>query len=123
MLDIDRSEEGLTLIELLIAMMVMGIALTVLLGGMVTTVTASGLHKQQAIAEVELRKYAELVKAARYEPDGRYDNVGYSAPEHYVASKRVDCVASPCTPLQKIRLTISTDDDRVTEWVEVVKRP
>jgi prepilin-type N-terminal cleavage/methylation domain-containing protein len=59
---IARSDEGMTLIELLIAMVIMGIAIIVLVGAMATVVTATSQHRGHSVEETAARNYAEAIQ-------------------------------------------------------------
>lgn len=61
-------EAGLTLVELLVTVAIMGIAFGVLVGGMGTAVLGSDLHRKQADVENILRSFAETVKSTTYRP-------------------------------------------------------
>jgi type II secretory pathway pseudopilin PulG len=59
----DRSSEaGETLIELLIAVAIIGIAVVAILGALLTSVTASTQHRGLAVEDTLLRSYAEQAK-------------------------------------------------------------
>ena len=81
-------EAGLTLVELLVTIAIMGIAFAVLVGGMGTAVLGSDLHRKQADAENILRSFAETVKSAAYvdcaQPSD-YQRL-FSAPAGYTAA-------------------------------------
>jgi type II secretory pathway pseudopilin PulG len=60
---IDRSSEaGETLVEMLIAIVVIGIAVTAILGALLTSITASTQHRGLAVEDTLLRSYAEQAK-------------------------------------------------------------
>lgn len=63
-----RGEEGTTLVELLVAVAILGIAFVAILGGMLTSVTASDVHRRQADGLALLTRQAEAVKAMAYVP-------------------------------------------------------
>ena len=140
------SEAGFGLIEMLIAMAVMGIAFVALLSGMATTAASAGLHRAQAVVELELRRYAELVDAEPFSAGG-YTRVAESDDAPRSADGRVGfdalntarfpfvavaptCVsaASPTTPCgaavrtQVVTIGIQTPDGRVDETIQIVKR-
>lgn len=127
-----HGESGETLLEVVIAVMVVGIAIVTLIGGLTTLVLASGVHKRQALAEVELRKYAEVVKAAPWSTTGyTATNVGYAAPaglavlDPRCVAASGSTVAAPCatTGVQVVYLKLySTLDNRIVETIDVVKR-
>ncbi|HVF74898.1 MAG TPA: prepilin-type N-terminal cleavage/methylation domain-containing protein [Acidimicrobiales bacterium] len=126
-----RDESGLTLVEVLVTVMIMGIAFTVLLGGMGTSVLSSGLHEKQAKVEVEVRRFAELVKQRPYEASGTYAGA-YTAPAGFSASMPTPAVCrngqghvAPCDEpkvVQLLTLSVASDGGDVTETVEVSKR-
>lgn len=62
------AEQGFTLIELLLAVVIMGLAIVAVLGGLLTLVSASGLHRQQADVSGVVESAAEIVKSDAYIP-------------------------------------------------------
>jgi type II secretory pathway pseudopilin PulG len=58
-----RAETGSTLIEVLIAIMVLGIGVAALVGGLVTSISASSIHRDAATRDTIIRSYAEQLKA------------------------------------------------------------
>lgn len=54
-----RSESGSTLIEVLVAVVIMGVAFVVIVGGIGTAIIGSDLQKDQAGADVALRTAGE----------------------------------------------------------------
>lgn len=56
-----RSESGTTLIELLVAVAIMGIAFVTIIGGIGTAIIGSGQQKRQASADVVLRTATEAI--------------------------------------------------------------
>lgn len=73
-------EAGLTLVELLVTIVIMGIAFAVLVGGLGTAVLGSDLHRKQAKVENLLRTFAETVKSAPYQDCATKDYAGWSFP-------------------------------------------
>ncbi|MDP9224072.1 MAG: type II secretion system GspH family protein [Actinomycetota bacterium] len=55
-------EAGFSLPEVMITIVIVGIAFTAILGGMITTITVSSLHRKQATADAFARDAAEWVK-------------------------------------------------------------
>lgn len=142
-------EEGETLVEILIAVVFVGITVTALLAGMTTAISVSSVHRQQAKAEAVAREAAELLKdrdevdesALVYNEDGVYAVPpvdGYATvvttecwnPPPAEAHPASDSGSyGPCDPsnsdsrLQLLTVTVdSTKDERVSEAVQVVKR-
>ena len=63
----DREDErGFTLVEMLITVAIMGVVSVGLSGALYTSIRASTVINQRTIAESELRRYAEAVRAATY---------------------------------------------------------
>lgn len=63
------SDGGTSLIEILIAVMLMGVAFVSILGGMSTSILGSSLHREHAVSETIVRSVAEAIKHAGYETD------------------------------------------------------
>ena len=60
-----RSDDGTTLIEVIVTVAIMGIAFAVILGGMATSVLMSDVHRKQATSQTILRDYAEAVQGSQ----------------------------------------------------------
>jgi len=58
-----RSEDGLTLTELLAAIVILGVCVVFLLGGTTFLPVAASTHRQDAQADAVLRNWAEAIKA------------------------------------------------------------
>jgi hypothetical protein len=59
-------EGGETLLEIIVAVTVLGLAITALLGGLATAVFGSSLHRRQADVSVVMTSAVEWVKQQRY---------------------------------------------------------
>ena len=135
-----RSEAGATLVEILVAVVVVGIGFVAILGGLGTSFALSAFHREQARTETEVRRYAEAVKAASYSTTcpATYTKTGipftpgsdYLADEPVVvdylneATGATTACSTAIPKLQVIRLTVSsTKDDRAVETIDIVKRP
>src|SRR4051794_29839643 len=59
-----RDERGETLVEVAISVMVMSVAVVALVGGLVTAVMMSDIHRKQAKAGAYVRAFAEAVETA-----------------------------------------------------------
>lgn len=135
-----RSEAGTTLVELLVTIVILGIAFTTLLGGTFTAVAAADRQRKQSVAEASLRSFAEAVKGSAFDPGcsmSAYEaNEIYTPPDHFT-HKVISCdwlpadgsppdmARSPDTAkdLQLLKLEVGSDDGRANESVEMVKRP
>jgi prepilin-type N-terminal cleavage/methylation domain-containing protein len=62
-----RGDDGVTLIELVISIAILGIAFVAILGGMFTLQTSSTYHTRQADGANDIRQYAEVVSALPYQ--------------------------------------------------------
>lgn len=135
-----RSEAGATLVEILVAVVVIGVGFVAVLGGMGTSFALSAFHREQARTESEIRRYAEAVKASSYAAScpATYTKAGvgfvagadFSADEPVVVDyldesngASTSCSTSTAK-LQLVRLTVtSAKDARAVETIDVVKRP
>jgi prepilin-type N-terminal cleavage/methylation domain-containing protein len=136
-------DRGETLIELVVAVMIMGIALVAILGGVGVSILMSDIHRKQATAGAYVRDYAEAIE--NVVASGGYldcattttygSPAGFAVPSGYekavVAVKYWDGTGwrSSCssdTGLQQVTLQINSDDTRtaarVTERLVVVLR-
>jgi Tfp pilus assembly protein PilE len=138
----DGADRGETLVELLITIVIMGVTVVAVVGGLMTSIQMSDIHRKQATAGAAVRDYAETVDrytgstgyvacapASAYSPS----TVGFTAPAGYtasVASVRYWTGAawtSACASdlgLQQVTVQVASDDARATESsVLVVRKP
>lgn len=129
-------EAGVTLIEVVVSVFIMGVAFAVIVGGLGTAVVGSDLQRRQADADVALRHAAETMV---YQPCGTtstytpppppvgitvtVERVSYwDGAERYADGLPGDCATAP--PLQLLELEASSTGGRlVSRTLEVVKRP
>jgi len=143
------SEQGETLVEILVAVAILGLAATALLGALGTVTTASTLHRQQATAETAIRSYAEAVQAVGYRDctaslTYTATDVGYVAPAGFAAavvgvaywdgtgfsapggppSATAGCprVTSTSPQLQLVTLEVHSADGKESETVKLTVR-
>jgi type II secretory pathway pseudopilin PulG len=136
------SDTGATLVEVLAAVALMGIAFLTIVGGMMTTAIGSDVNSKQANVDGILRTYADDVVAADYvdcastaaytpEAVSTAALTGFTASAASVAYWQPD--ADPSTGsfedecssdegLQRITLSVGSVDGRVTGAREVLKR-
>lgn len=133
-----RDDGGFTLIEVLVAVTLLGIGVTVILSGIMTSILTSDIHRKQATGETVLRGYAEAAKkeaASSYSSCATTYTVPFTPAEGYTATlEGVDYwtgsgwaaqPASTCATddtTQRLRLKAEAADDRSVETVEVVVR-
>jgi prepilin-type N-terminal cleavage/methylation domain-containing protein len=63
-----RGEHGFSLVESVIAVAVLGIIVSAMVGGMATSIAMSALHRQQSSANAVMVSASEAVKNAPYSP-------------------------------------------------------
>jgi prepilin-type N-terminal cleavage/methylation domain-containing protein len=127
-----QSEEGVTLIELVITVAILGITFVALLGGMFTFQTSATYHARQADGSNYIRQYAEVVSALPYQTcPSVYVASGFGVPSGWTASLRTTywngtafAAGCPVTDLglDAVHLTLASTDGRDTETLDVVKR-
>lgn len=140
-------DRGETLIEVVLAIAILGITIVAIMGGMVTTVLGSDIHRKQSVATTVLTGSAEVLKmpATTFEPCANETSAGYLAAVNAVnrpagwpapvitALSYWDGTAFQSTcydkaafgrllRLQQITLTVSSPDGRSVETLAVVKR-
>jgi prepilin-type N-terminal cleavage/methylation domain-containing protein len=146
-----HAEEGFSLVELLVTIVIVGVTFSALLGGLITTITVSSLHRKQATADSIARSAAEWVKDSVANPYancggiGGYSLSGLQKPSGYsVAITSVDYwdgampvagtpysldshIGSSCPGggdkgVQRITIAVTSSDAQVHETVQVLKR-
>ena len=139
-----RSDDGASLVETLVAVVILGIAAVAILAGLQLSVTASDIHRKQTSDGAYVRGYAEAIEkylnatgnyvkcagANAYSPA----TVGFSVPAGHNAQQAAaeplagdGSVAGGTCPgrdqgVQRLRLTVSSTDNRATETLTVVVR-
>lgn len=137
-----HDDAGLSLPEILLTIVIVGIAFTAILGGMVTSIVVSDVHRKQATADALARSAAEAIKdqAVAYvgcAGPNAYAGALPSAPAGYSVS--ISAVAywdgissnpmtfsgtcpSPDRGVQRITVVAASTDGRATETLELIKR-
>ena len=129
------SDGGETLIELVIAVAIMGIAVVAIVAGIATSILMSDIHRKQATAGAYVRDYAEAV-TAHYNASASTSSylpgtVGFEAPAGFTGEPTsVKCwngtvFGSTCstnTDVQQITLSVTSTDSRASESLVVVVR-
>lgn len=144
-----HAEDGFSLVEVLVTIVIVGVTFSALLGGLITTITVSSLHRKQATADSVARSAAEWIKDSIANPfrpcatNGSYSLSGLSVPTGYaVAVTGVENwnwsgppvsasyvpTFSPSAPgctdngLQRITIVVTSSNPQVSETVQVLKR-
>jgi prepilin-type N-terminal cleavage/methylation domain-containing protein len=126
------ADHGATLIELVMAVAILGIAFSALLGGMFTFTYAAASHSRQASGAEYIREYAEAVAGATYQSCATtYAPTGFTTPTgwtlgvpvvNYWNATTFVATCSSDLGLQRVHLSLSSNDGRDTETLDVVKR-
>jgi type II secretory pathway pseudopilin PulG len=135
---------GESLLELLVAVVIMGIALVAIVSGLVSGILVSDIHRKQTTAGSTLRDYAEAVEAAVASSSSAYTACattatyaspsGFSAPSGYTSQVTAvrywndtsltfsGTCPSPDGGVQKVSLRVRSNDGRASETVDIVVR-
>jgi Tfp pilus assembly protein PilV len=132
-------DRGAALLEVLMAVLILGIAAAAVLGGLTTSISVSDVHRKQATAGAVARDYAEKIAGSAYvecadpstyavAPAAVPVPSGYSADvasvEYWNSSSQA--WASSCTSsgLQRVTVVAASADGRGSERsVVVVRKP
>jgi type II secretory pathway pseudopilin PulG len=135
-----RLERGESLLELVIAIALMGLAIVAVMSGLTTTVLLSDVQKKQATAGATVRNYAEALQ--QFVANGHYIACaaassyavpGFAVPEGFTAKVVSGSVQywngllwlPLCLPdrgLQRVRVIVASTDGRASEYLDVVLR-
>jgi Tfp pilus assembly protein PilW len=131
-------DRGESLVELLVAMLVMGTAVVAVVGGLGTAIMMSDIHRKQAAIGAKLNEYAATIQTAVATSPGYADCADASDYPSYDAGP--DYTAEPIqvhywdgattfvatcgsdTGVQLVTLRIHSDDGRVTRSMDIVIR-
>lgn len=133
-----RDQRGASLVELLIAMTILGIAVIAIVSGLATAVVVSDTNRRQTEAAVAARSYAEAVNGT-YVPCATTTTstyvspAGFALPAGYTKSvtqvrywnSATNTFTSICgadSGLQKVRLRVASDDGRASSAIDVILR-
>jgi prepilin-type N-terminal cleavage/methylation domain-containing protein len=132
-------DDGLTLIELLVTVALMGAAFAIIVTGMLSYVSTGIQHRSAATVQLELHKYADLLSALSYQTCATPYSPAYTAPTNVTVSMSKSLwdgttktfsvtPAAGCSDpgLQRVRVTMTYFDSVVnhgyTESLDIVKR-
>jgi len=135
-----HGDEGESLIEVVVAVAIMGIAVVAIVSGIATTILMADIHRKQATAGTLVRNYGEAIEA--YVAAGSYDassapsyspaTVGYSAPSGFVPSMQSVACWSDATQafgacaagskVERVAIRVASADARASEALAVVVR-
>jgi prepilin-type N-terminal cleavage/methylation domain-containing protein len=128
-------DRGDTLIEVIAAVFVLGIAAVAIVSAMTMSVKISDYHRKQANASAVLHNYAESLVAgyqpctsANSQPYALAARSGFTAPSITVSYwtgsgfGSTSCPAGGDPGVQRVQLAVSSIDSRATESLTVVVR-
>lgn len=140
------AEDGVSLVEVVVAVAILGLAVVALLGGLGTAVRGSDIHRSQATGETVVRSAAERVKdpgvaylpcagvaAAGAYVDGLSVPAGFAvsvagvrvwdeASGAFVAPSALASCPSNDAGVQLVTVSVVAGDGRASETLDVVKR-
>ena len=144
-------DEGFSLAEILVTIVIVGITFTAILGGLMTSIRVSDLQRAEATADAVARSAAELVKdsiknpyvncaaAGTYSLAGLTPQPGYSAtitrveywddaapaatgPYTLASHIQSTCPVSGDSGLQRITIVATSSNGQAAETVQIMKR-
>ncbi|MFK4090066.1 type II secretion system protein [Kribbella sp. NPDC020789] len=131
-------ERGESLLELVVAIALMGAAVVAVMAGLTTTVLMSDRQRKEATAVATVRNYAEALQ--NYVANGHYvacattyDVPGFAVPEGFTANVVSGSVQywtgtlwlPLCLPdrgLQRVQVSVTSTDGRAAQTLDVVLR-
>jgi prepilin-type N-terminal cleavage/methylation domain-containing protein len=90
-------DEGFSLIEVLVAVVILGLAFVALLTAMQISILGTDAHRKQSDAGTVLLSAADLVKAATYQPNCVGSSANGAVQSSYTTAARVASVPSDWT--------------------------
>ena len=103
-----RKESGFSLIEVIIAIAILGVIAVAFFSGLATASRSIYIADERATAENLARSQMEYVKEQPYLVGGAYDIIDLSAyPDSYEIDLDVDSLAGALGGIQKITVTVS----------------
>jgi type II secretory pathway pseudopilin PulG len=133
-------ERGESLLELVIAISLMGVAIVAVMSGLTTTVLLSDVQRKEATAGTTVRNYAsalqQFVASGHYVAcagAGTYVVPGFTPPAGFTARIAAGSMKywtgvlwlPLCLPdrgLQKLRVVVESTDGRASEYLDIVLR-
>ena len=141
---VDRGDEGTTLVELLIAVAILGLSVTAIVGAMMTSIITTDVHRGVTTGETAVRSYAEVTKNFVAEVDAAgapvnwercpatYDP-GFVPPTGFVdvavtveywdgTAWDATCPAGTSDTVQRLTLAVTSDNGRGDKSTQIVVR-
>ena len=133
------NDRGESLIELLVALLIMGTAVVAVVGGLATAITMSDVHRKQAMVAAHLKFFAANLESAIaatptqyvdcatpasypvYTPGSPYD-ANITQVLYWDGSSFGPSCAGGDTGVQRVRLRVWSTDGRADQTLDVVIR-
>lgn len=127
-------DAGVSLVELILTIAIMGIAIVTIVGGAMTSILDSDYNRKQADAANVMRAYADSVAAVAYQPCSASYAPAYTPPTGYSVSivtteywdTATSAFISTCPAadygFERLTLQVSSPDARANEVLQVEKR-
>jgi len=145
--DIRSREGGFTLTEVLVALVILGVAVFGVVGAMGASMLASDVHRKTVTADSIIRSYAERLNGAVYQECAtpavsQYQaaGTGVTVPSGFTASVTnilywngdgssstpatfsANCAAAPDFGVQQITIQVTANDGRAKQQLTILKR-
>lgn len=138
-----NSDAGATLVEMLVALVILSTAGLAVMAGLQLSITTSDIHRKQSTGGAYVRSYAEAIEKYVSTADANYlpcaaanayspATIGFTPPDGYTAAQ---APAVPLTGLgaagscpggdvgtQRLTLSLRSNDGRATERLTIVLR-
>jgi prepilin-type N-terminal cleavage/methylation domain-containing protein len=128
------NDRGDTLLEVMVAVAILGIAAVVIVAGMTLSAKVSDYHRKEANAASVLRNYAESITYTSCTPGSSVSpyalgqKAGFNPPVVTVkywtgtSFSTTTCPASGDPGVQQVQLAVATPDGRASEALTVIVR-
>jgi type II secretory pathway pseudopilin PulG len=136
------SDKGETLVEVLVTIVILGIAGVAVMGGLALTADASDIHRKETTGSAYVRSFAEAIQeyvgttgTTNYQPcagaDYYTNHISFPLPSGYTATQDAARSVGPmgatstCTTdtgVQQVTLHVVSADGRASEGLTVVLR-
>ncbi|MCK4353834.1 MAG: prepilin-type N-terminal cleavage/methylation domain-containing protein [Dehalococcoidia bacterium] len=112
-----RNQKGVSVIEAIIALAILGVIAIAFLGGLMTSLKAVSITDERSTAQSLAQSQMEYVKSLPYEEGASpsYEQTDMSSPDYpgYTSSVDVELLNPPDDSIQKITITIKHHEKNV----------
>ena len=115
-----HKDRGETLVEIIMTVVIIGVAVTALVSALATTASAGVAHRENVIADTVMRNYAEATKAAvRTCSSGGTYTVAYAPPTGYAVSTAPQGNACPAVTSTRLLTLLVAGPDKVVRTMAI----